>query len=80
MTAIYRSDSDSDNDGVLCDICQLNQPLSLSSEIIFCVDCDKCGKWVHNVCAVGLNTTTRKYQCKSCSYFFFNIPLWLFMS
>ena len=64
MPARYRSDSDSDNDGVLCDICQLNERLSLSSEIVFWVDCYKCGKWVHNV---GLNTTTRKDQCRSCS-------------
>ena len=59
--------SDSDNDGILYDICQLKEPLNLSSEIIFWVDCDKCGKLVHYVCVFGLNTTTRK----SCSYFFY---------
>ncbi len=37
------------NDGVLCTICDLNEPEGLSASTIFWVDCDKCGAWVINV-------------------------------
>ena len=61
-------DSDSDqNDGVLCVLCNENSPIDLTDSTVFWVDCSKCGCWVHNVCAFGKNTVTRKYTCTSCS-------------
>ena len=47
VPARCRSYCESDNDGIQCNICQLNEPASLSSERMFWVDCDNCGIWVH---------------------------------
>ena len=27
------------------------KPEGLGSDMLFCMDCDVCGEWVHNVCA-----------------------------
>ena len=54
----YRSDSEDQNDGVLCIICNHNEPEELSSEMVFWIDCSVCGAWVHTYCAFGSNTVT----------------------
>ena len=56
----YRSDSEDQNDGVLCIICNHNVPEELSSEMVFWIDCNVCGAWVHTYCAFGSNTVTRQ--------------------
>ena len=59
-----QNDSDSDqNDGILCAICQKNEPESLTANMVFRVDCSECDCWVHNFCASGNNTASRKYKC-----------------
>ena len=65
----YRTGSsdDSDNDGTLCCICNRNEPDGLTAAVVFWVDCSECGLWVHNHCAFGNNTASRKYSCRSCS-------------
>ena len=62
----FRSESDSENDGAICTICNLNEPEGLGAEIVFWIDCSVCGEWVHNVCAFRSNTVTRQYVCKNC--------------
>ena len=60
LPARYRTDDEKDeNDGVLCSICNLNEPDNLASETVFWIDCDVCGVWVHNVCAFGMLTSFR---------------------
>ena len=49
----YRSASEDQNDGVLCIICNHNEPEELSSEMVFWIDCNVCGAWVHTYCAFG---------------------------
>ena len=66
----YRSDSEDQNDGVLCIICNHNEPEELSSEMVFWIDCDVCGAWVHTYCAFGSNTVTRQFKCENCCQFF----------
>ena len=67
LPAHFREDGDSDeNDGVLCAICQSNEPDGLPGKIVFWVDCDECGVWVHNYCAFGKNIVTRKFLCENC--------------
>ena len=54
LSAQYRSDSENDqNYGISCSICEQNEPEGLASDMIFWVDCDVCGAWVHNVGAFG---------------------------
>ena len=60
-------DEDSDNDGMLCVLCNSNEPATLASQTVVWVDCSECGCWVHNVCAFGKNTVTRLYLCENCS-------------
>ena len=43
----YKSDSEDQNDGVLCTVCNQNEPEELSSDMVFWVDFDVCGAWVH---------------------------------
>ena len=62
----FRSESDSENDGAICTICNLNEPEGLGAEIVFWIDCSVCGEWAHNVCAFRSNTVTRQYVCKNC--------------
>ena len=62
----YRSDSEDQNDGVLCIICNHNEPEELPSEMVFWVDCSVCGAWVHTYCAFGSNTVTRQFKCENC--------------
>ena len=47
----FRDESDDENDGVMCALCHRNEPEGLAASIVFWVDCDKCGCWVHNYCA-----------------------------
>ena len=47
LPARFRDDV-SDDDGILCDLCQLKEPLGMADNTVFWVDCDSCGKWVHN--------------------------------
>ena len=61
----YRSDSEDQNDGVLCIICNHNEPEELSSEMVFWIDCNVCGAWVH-FCAFCSNTVTRQFKCENC--------------
>ena len=51
LPARFREDSDGD-DGVVCDICHMTEPVNMASETVFWVDCDTCGVWVHNYCAL----------------------------
>ena len=62
----YRSDSEDQNDGVLCIICNHNEPEELSSEMVFWIDCNVCGAWVHTYCAFGSNMVTRQFKCENC--------------
>ena len=63
----YRSESEDQNDGVLCIInCIHNEPEELSSEMVFWIDCNVCGAWVHTYCAFGSNTATRQFKCENC--------------
>ena len=65
----YRQESsDSDqNDGTICMLCQHNEPEGLAAGIVFWIDCNKCGCWVHNVCAFGKATARRQFMCPKCS-------------
>ena len=67
----YRRDSDDDsdqNDGTICSLCQSNEPGTMAASIVFWIDCNKCGCWVHNFCAFGNNTSSRRYLCPKCSH------------
>ena len=55
MPSRYRRDSDDDsdqNDGTICSLCQSNEPGTMAASIVFWIDCNKCGCWVHNFCAI----------------------------
>lgn len=69
MPARFREDSDvsEDDDGVLCGICGCKEPSGVRDEVVFWVDCEKCDEWVHNKCAFGKNSASRKYVCKKCT-------------
>ena len=70
-TSRYRRDSDDDsdqNDGTICSLCQSNEPGTMAASIVFWIDCNKCGCWVHNFCAFGNNTSSRRYLCPKCSH------------
>ena len=62
------SESESE-DGVLCAICKAREPPppGCSSSIIFWIDCDNCDEWFHCFCALGSNTSSRKYLCSKCA-------------
>ena len=53
----YRPDSSGseENDDTLCSISHNNEPEGLASGVVFWVDCNDCGNWIHNVCAFRLN-------------------------
>ena len=52
----FRCNSESEeNDGTICVLCEHNDPEGLSESIVFWIDCEKCGCWVHNY--VHLETT-----------------------
>ena len=55
-----------ENDRTICVLCEQNDPEGLSGSIVFWIDCEKCGCWVHNICAFGNNTASR-YLCMKCS-------------
>ena len=64
----FRAESDDENDGVMCALYHRNEPEGLAASIVFWVDCDKCGCWVHNYCAFNKkNDVTRGYVCSSCT-------------
>ena len=54
------------NDGLICEIGQCVDPECLASEVVFWVDCNIHGSWVHKFCAFKKNTVTAKFICKSC--------------
>ena len=60
------SDADSDDDAVLCDLCQAREPEGCKQVPYFWIDCNSCGKWVHTYCAFGRNNVTRQYLCEYC--------------
>ena len=60
------SDADSDDDAVLCDLCQAREPEGCKQVPYFWIDCNSCGKWVHTYCAFGRNNVTRQYLCEHC--------------
>ena len=70
LPARFQEDCDRDN-GVVCDICHLTEPVNMASGTVFWIDCDICGVWVHNYCAFNKNTVTRKNIFYSAS----SIPL-----
>ena len=39
----------------------------MAGGIVFWVDCDLCGVWVHTYCAFNKNAVSRKFKCKECS-------------
>ena len=49
LPARFRDDI-SDNNGVLCELCQLNESLGMAGDTVFWVDCDSCGAWVGKLC------------------------------
>ena len=60
-------DSESETeDGALCTICNVREPRDCAAKIVFWIDCEKCGAWVHNFCAFGNNTASRRYICEDC--------------
>ena len=68
LPARFRDElSDDDDDGVICDLCSLKEPLDMAGGIVFLVDCDLCGVWVHTYCAFNKNAVSRKFKCKECS-------------
>ena len=68
LPARFRDDEeDEDEDGVLCDLCGLNEPPGMTGSTVFWVDCDSCDVWVHNYCAFNKkNAVSRRYKCKKC--------------
>ena len=66
LPARFREDID-DAVGVLCEVCHSTEPEGLASGIVFWIDCDKCGVWVHNYCVFQKNDISRKYVCNDCS-------------
>ena len=54
----YNSESE-ENDETICVLCEHNGPEWLSGSIVFWIDCEKCGCWVHNICAFGNSTASR---------------------
>ena len=60
------SDMDTDDDGVLCGLCQAREPEGCTQIPLFWIDCDACGEWVHTFCAFGKNSITRQYICENC--------------
>ena len=42
LPARFRDDV-SDDDGILCDLCQLKEPPGMADNTVFWVDCDSCG-------------------------------------
>ena len=53
IPARFWDESDGD-EGVICVV----DPEGLASEVVFWVDCDVCGSWVHIVCAFKKNIVT----------------------
>ena len=66
LPARFRDDV-SDDDGILCDLCQLKEPPGMADNTVFWVDCDSCGKWVHNYCAFKKNAVSKRFKCDECS-------------
>ena len=66
LPARFRDDV-SDDDGILCDLCQLKEPPGMADKTVFWVDCDFCGKWVHNYCAFKKNAVSKRFKCDECS-------------
>ena len=64
LPARFRDELSDDDDGVICDLCSLKEPLNMAGGIVFWVDCDLCGVWVHTYCK---NAVSRKFKCKECS-------------
>ena len=67
LPARFRDELSDDDDGVICDLCSLKEPLDMAGGIVFWVDCDMCGVWVHTYCAFNKNAVSRKFKCKECS-------------
>ena len=67
LPARFRDELSDDDDGVICDLCFLKEPLDMAGGIVFWVDCDLCGVWVHTYCAFNKNAVSRKFKCKECS-------------
>lgn len=65
LPARFREDED--EDGVICELCQLTEPPGMPGMTVFWVDCDSCGMWVHNYCAFKKNAVSRRFKCKKCS-------------
>ena len=64
----FRTDSDDtdcDDDQVNCAICGHKDPGTVRGEIIFWIDCDHCGVWVHAKCAFGRNDSSSQYVCQN---------------
>ena len=66
LPARFRDDV-SDDDGILCDLCQLKEPPGMADNTVFWVDYDSCGKWVHNYCAFKKNAVSKRFKCDECS-------------
>ena len=72
LPAHFWDELSDDDDGVICDLCSLEEPLDMAGDIVFWVNCDLCGVWVHTYCAFNKNAVSRK--CFLCLFLlFFNI-------
>ena len=68
LPASFRDDlSDDNDDGVICEICSLKEPLGMAGDTVFWVDCELCSVWVHTNCAFQKNVISQKCLCKECS-------------
>ena len=67
LLARFRDDISDDDDGILCYLCQLKEPPGMADNTVFWVDCDSCGKWVHNYCAFKKNAVSKRFKCDECS-------------
>ena len=73
----YRSDSEDQNDGVLCIICNHNEPEELSSEMVFWIDCNVCG-YTPTVLLAPIRSPTN-LNVKIVSQIFLSFCFWAFI-